>query len=93
MDTEATRKQRNIDLNARLGKRLAMLRRKQRVRQAEVAKQMGFGRPLVSKIEHGQRELSAVEIPDYARAINVEPDVIYREISRIVLEYDSTQNV
>ena len=48
---------------------------------------MGFGRPLVSKIEHGQRELSAAELPDYARAIGSTSHEVVNVLVGIVKRY------
>ena len=63
------RKQRLQDLDKMLGEHLALLRKQSGIPQEDVAKELGFQRPLVSKIENGHRSLAACEIPDYARAI------------------------
>lgn len=90
MDEQSlNRKQRNLDLDLEVGRLLAQIRSDNGILQVDVAKVMGFGRPLVSKIEHGQRSLAAVEVPDYARAIGTKPDLLYSKIIRIVMEYDS----
>ncbi|MBE6480249.1 MAG: helix-turn-helix transcriptional regulator [Atopobiaceae bacterium] len=87
MDTRLERKQRNLDINRELGRHLARLRCENRVSQAEVAEAMGFGRPLVSKIEHGQRELSVAELPDYARAIGSTSHEVINVLVGIVERY------
>ncbi|MDO4798189.1 MAG: helix-turn-helix transcriptional regulator [Coriobacteriales bacterium] len=89
METNIKRKRRYLDLNKLLGRRLAQIRHESGVKQEEVADAMDIKRPLVSKIENGHRALDAMEIPDYAAAIHVEPDVIFSEIDKIVIEYDS----
>ena len=82
MDTREDRKQRNLEANRLLGRRLASIRMANEVTQAEVAEALGFGRPLVSKIEGGTRELSATEIPAYAAAIGSTP----RELLEAIVE-------
>ena len=85
------RKQRLLDLDRELGRVLARIRRENGVQQQLVAEARGFGRPLVSKIEHGQRSLSAVELPSYAKAIGAKPGQVFDELERIVFEYDSSK--
>ena len=85
-----SRKQRNLDLDARFGRRLAAIRDAKGLSQIQVAQAMRFGRPLVSKIVHGQRALSAIEIPDYARALDIEPEELFVELKHVVYEYDSS---
>ena len=91
MYTDINRKRRILALNKLLGQRLASLRIAAGVKQEDVAAAMGFGRPLVSKIEGGHRALDAMELPDYAAAIHVEPEVLFSEIKHIVSEYDSSE--
>ena len=88
MRTTIERKRRDLDLNKLLGHRLALLRREAGIKQEDVADAMSYNRSLVSKIENGHRALSAIEIPDYAAAINVAPGRIVAEIHNIVVEYD-----
>lgn len=85
-----TRRQRYLDLDARFGLRLAALRDEMGLSQDQVARAMRFVRPVVSKIEHGQRALTALEICDYARALNVEPELLFAELKHVVFEYDSS---
>ncbi|GEM_PF-2834539 len=91
MDTNLDRKQRDLDLNVQLGNQLANLRDNADLSQEQIAAQLGFARSTISKIEHGQRVLNAVEIPDYAQALRLSPSVIFGEIDRIVTEYDSSK--
>ena len=85
------KRQRDLDLDMRLGDRLATLRAVAGLSQEEMASQLGFARSTISKLEHGQRALNAVEIPDYARALRIPSSVIFGEIERIVTEYDSSK--
>ena len=84
------RRQRHLDLDARLGLRLAALRDEKGLSQDQVARAMRLCRPAVSKIEHGQRALTASEICDYARALNVKPELLFNEIAQLTCEYDSS---
>ncbi len=91
MDGSLTRKQRLLDLNTKLGRELAKLRRAHGLKQREVAESMDFQRTIVSKIEHGYHTLDAVEIPDYATALGIEPEELQDIIRGIVIEYDGRQ--
>ncbi|MBQ9006399.1 MAG: helix-turn-helix transcriptional regulator [Atopobiaceae bacterium] len=91
MDTNLDRRQREIDLDAQLGSHLARLRERAGLKQEDVALQLGFTRTVISKLEHGQRKLYAMEIPDYARALQVSPSVLFSTIERISTEYDSSK--
>lgn len=88
MDGSLTRKQRLLDLNTKLGRELAKLRKARGLKQDEVAERMNFQRSTVSKIENGHHTLDAVEIPDYATALSVDPLELQQIIIGIVLEYD-----
>lgn len=86
-----TRKQRLIGINRLIGSSLAQLRREHGLNQEDVAAHMGFKRPLVSKIESGQRALAAAEVFDYADALGIEPRVLFGRIVTIVVEYDGRE--
>ena len=88
MDGSLARKQRLLDLNSKLGRELAKLRKARGLKQREVAQCMHFQRTIVSKIEHGHHALDAVEIPDYAMALGVEPAELQELILGVVMEYD-----
>lgn len=90
MNGQLQRKVRKLDLDRALGRRLGELRRSSGIRQEDVAEALRVKRPLVSKIEGGSRGLNAVEIVDYAAALNMEPAALFQEIADIVLEYDGT---
>ena len=90
MDMNLDRRKRELDLNYQLGIHLAQLRDTAGLNQEDIAAQLGFTRSVISKLEHGQRTLSAMEIPDYARALKVSPSIIFGVIERIVTEYDSS---
>lgn len=89
METNGDRKQRNQEMNRLLGRRLATMRSDSGIRQEEVADAMGFMRPLVSKIESGKSALDATEIPAYARAIGVTPQVVLEAILDIEAELNA----
>ena len=91
MNKTLAKKQRLLDLNALFGKRLAELRKERNLTQSDIAEVIGYGRPLVSKIEHGQRALNILEIFDYATALSLEPEILLDELRGIVLEYDSAR--
>lgn len=91
MDGSLTRKQRLLDLNTKLGRELAKLRKAHGLKQDDVAEIMNFQRTTVSKIEHGHHMLDAVEVPDYATALGIEPEELQEIILGIVLEYDGRQ--
>ena len=84
------RDQRYLDLDARYGRRLAEIRDSQGLSQQQVADEMSYKRPFVSKIEHGHRHLNACEISDYARALDVDPLFLCRVLLDVVVEYDSS---
>ena len=88
MDGSLTRKQRLLDLNTKLGRELAKLRKARGLKQREVAESMSFQRTTVSKIENGHHTLDAVEVPDYAAALGVEPAELHDLIHDVVMEYD-----
>lgn len=88
MDGSLERKQRLLDLNNRLGRELAKLRRAHGLKQREIAEYMQFQRTIVSKIEHGSHTLDAVEVPDYATALGIEPEELQEIILGIIKEYD-----
>ena len=88
MNGSLTRKQRLLDLNTKLGRELAKLRKAHGLKQRDVAKSMNFKRTTVSKIEHGHHKLDAVEVPDYATALGIDPAELQQIILGIVMEYD-----
>ena len=88
MDGSLTRKQRLLDLNTKLGRELAKLRKAHGLKQREVARSMNFQRATVSKIENGHHTLDAVEVPDYAVALGVKPAELQELILSVVMEYD-----
>lgn len=55
--------------------------------QSQVAARCGIRQPLVSKIEHGDRVLSACEILPYAVALGVNDERLYYEIRKALLAY------
>ena len=91
MEGSLVRKQRLLDLNTKLGRELAKLRKAHGLKQREVAKSMDFQRTIVSKIEHGHHTLDAVEVPDYATALGIEPAELQEIILGVVMEYDGRQ--
>ena len=90
MDGSLTRKQRLLDLNTKLGRELAKLRKAHGLKQREVAECMDFQRTTVSKIENGHHTLDAVEVPDYAAALGIEAAELQELILGVVMEYDGT---
>lgn len=90
MGTILDRKKRSVDLKVMLGERLAELRNAAEVTQEDVAAVMGIARAGVSKIEHGQRRLTAIELFDYIRALDLASDGIYQELDQLIVEYDSS---
>lgn len=89
MNTSLHRKKRQLALDERLGKELAKLRKDEDLRQVDIAEAMDVKRPLISKIEHGQRSLAAFEVVDYARALHMQPSTLQDMIARISIEYDA----
>ena len=71
-----------------LGSLLAKLRKERFLKQEDVAKQMDFKRPLISKIENGYHTLNAMEVADYAKALGISPDELFRHMCDIIEEYD-----
>lgn len=88
MNGSKDRKQRQLDLNRLLGQRLAALRKTGHIRQVDVAQTMRVQRSLISKMEHGDHALDAMEVSDYARALGIAPAELFEVIDSIVVEYD-----
>lgn len=88
MNGSTARKKRQLSLNKLLGKRLAELRHAQGLNQEEVARHMDVQRPLISKVENGHHTLDAMEVPDYARALGIQPIELFETIDGIAVEYD-----
>lgn len=52
------------------------------VTQAELAERMGWSREIVSNIEQGRRDVSITDLILMARALNVDPETIFRRVLR-----------
>lgn len=57
---------------ARLGRRVAEVRRERGLRQREVAKLLGADVPTISRIEHGKKRVDYDDLHALARALGVE---------------------
>ena len=55
--------------------------------QSQVAERCGVRQPFISKVEHGERELSAVEILPYAAALGISDERLYHEIHKALITY------
>lgn len=55
--------------------------------QSQLAARCGVRQPLISKVEHGERELSAVEILPYAAALGISDERLYHEIREALVIY------
>ena len=55
--------------------------------QSQVAARCGARQPFVSKVERGERELSASEILPYAAALGISDERLYYEIHKALLAY------
>lgn len=88
MNGSKERKHRQVELNRLLGRHLATLRSDRKLSQVDVAQRMDVQRPLISKIENGHRALNAMELVDYAHALDMEPLQLYNDICSITVEYD-----
>lgn len=53
--------------------------------QSQVAARCGVRQPFISKVEHGERELSAIEILPYAKALGISDERLYHEIRKALL--------
>ena len=88
MDTTTLVKKRKVDLNKALGKRLALLRKKQGKKQTDISSALKTRPCSVSKIEHGRRALDASELVDYARALDMHPMELCAHGVNVLIEYD-----
>lgn len=68
-----------------VGAVVAELRRRRNLGQAEVAGQLGIDQPAMSRIERGQRNLSAKELYALADLLGVDPGTILRRDAGAVL--------
>jgi transcriptional regulator with XRE-family HTH domain len=64
----------------KLRKLLRDLREKGGLTQADVAVRLGKPQSFVAKYEGGERRLSAIEFIDVARALNLEPIAVLRQL-------------
>jgi len=56
------------------------LRKKQGVRQQELAERLGRPQSYVSKYESGERNIDLVELIDVAKSIDLDPAVVISEL-------------
>jgi len=56
------------------------LRKKQGVRQQELAERLGRPQSYVSKYEGGERNIDLIELIDVAKAIDLDPAVVILEL-------------
>ena len=56
------------------------LRKKQGVRQQELAERLGRPQSYVSKYEGGERNIDLVELIDVAKALDLDPAVVISEL-------------
>lgn len=66
--------------NKVVGQRLEKLRKRNHLTQCEVARRLGYTQSLVSKVESGERSVPLIELWPYARALEVCPYELAREI-------------
>lgn len=66
--------------NKVVGQRLEILRKRSHLTQCEVARRLGYTQSLVSKVESGERSVPLVELWPYARALEISPYELAREI-------------
>jgi transcriptional regulator with XRE-family HTH domain len=52
------------------------------VTQAELAERMGWSREVVSNIEQGRRDVTVPDLILMARALDLEPETLFRRILR-----------
>jgi transcriptional regulator with XRE-family HTH domain len=64
----------------KLRKLLRDLREKRGLTQADVAARLGKPQSFVAKYEGGERRLSAIEFIDVARALDLEPAAVLRQL-------------
>jgi len=67
----------------RLRKLLVLARHVAGLKQADVAKRLGRHQSYVSKVEAGERRLDVVEFLEFAAAIDTDPVLIVRKISKV----------
>lgn len=79
-----TRKQLVVECDVVIGHALAMLREGQNLNQSEVAKRLGCGQPLVSKIESGQRSLKFAEVDIYAQVLGISRDELVDALNKAI---------
>jgi transcriptional regulator with XRE-family HTH domain len=61
---------------------VASSRKDMDVTQAELAERMGWSREVVSNIEQGRRDVTVPDLILMARALDLEPETLFRRILR-----------
>ena len=81
----------NIQLNVKLfGARLRLARERKGLTQEELVDRVGQkSRAAISEYEAGKRKLSAIDLPDFARALDVPITYFFSDEARTDTEYDT----
>lgn len=80
--SEARTQRQRDQLNRAVVATLSSTRKDVDVTQAELAERMTWSREIVSNIEQGRREVSVTDLVLIARALNVDPEILFRRILR-----------
>jgi transcriptional regulator with XRE-family HTH domain len=66
------------DLQKLFGRNVRRLRKEQELTQAELAQRAGINRSYLGGVERGQRRICMENIARLAKALGVNPDVLFR---------------
>jgi transcriptional regulator with XRE-family HTH domain len=80
--TEARTQRQRDQLNRAVIATRSSTRKDVDVTQAELAERMTWSREIVSNIEQGRREVSVTDLVLIARALNVDPEILFRRVLR-----------
>lgn len=81
------------ELERRIAELLARLRERRGVSQAALAEELGHQQSFVSKVEHGQRRVTAADLLRWAAALGVPFRELSRELEAIWSEIVDTQSI
>lgn len=80
--TEAQIQRQRDELNRAVIAAVSSTRKDVDVTQAGLAEQMAWSREIVSNIEQGRRDVSVADLVLIARALDVDPEKLFRRILR-----------
>jgi transcriptional regulator with XRE-family HTH domain len=71
-----------MELHQLFGQNVRRIRQEQGLTQADLALKAGINRSYLVGVERGQRRISMENIAKIAHALNVDPDVLFRDFNK-----------